>query len=88
MQRTHATVLPRRIGATNANSQPVNTAGGCRLQQRRARAERTEAADNGTQAINRILLASVSGSGALVESGKASGARKALQTKLGGTEVD
>ncbi|CAJ0818475.1 hypothetical protein LMG19087_03445 [Ralstonia wenshanensis] len=49
---------------------------------------RTEAADNGAQAINRILLASVSGSGALVESGKASGARKALQTKLGGTDVD
>ncbi|WP_316678715.1 hypothetical protein [Ralstonia chuxiongensis] len=88
MQRTHATVLPRRIGATNANSQPVNYRWRMSFETERARAERTEAADNGAQAINRILLASVSGSGALVESGKASGARKAPQTKLGGTEVD
>jgi len=70
-----ANVLPRRIGATNANSQPVNYRWRMSLQQRRARAGRTEAADNGAQAINRILLASASGSGALVESGKASGTR-------------
>ncbi|WP_204319479.1 hypothetical protein, partial [Klebsiella aerogenes] len=55
---------------------------------REGRAGRTEGADNGARAINRILLASVSGSGALVESGKASGTHEALRTKLGGTEVD
>ncbi|MCT7308416.1 hypothetical protein [Ralstonia wenshanensis] len=83
-----ANVLPCGIGTTNANSQPVIYRWRMSFEAGRARAARTEAADNGAQAINRILLASVSGSGALVESGKASGARKALQTKLGGTDVD
>ena len=62
------------------------TAGGCRYN-REGRAGHTEAADNGARAINRILLASVSGSGALAQSGKAPGTHKALRTKLGGTDV-
>lgn len=50
---------------------------------------RAEAAENGAQAINHVLLTSVSESGALAESGKGFRVRlKARQAKLGGTEVD